>query len=66
MTKDRVGDALQDGPLMLSNLKRIPVTMKDPADGSNITISRLSSGTINGKLFTAYKRYTKRLIEMME
>lgn len=66
MTSDMIGDASQHDPLMLSNLKGIPVMMKDPADGSNMTISSLSSSKLASKLFTAYKSYTRQPIEMMD
>jgi len=65
MTSDAIGDTSEHDPFMLSNLKGIPVLMKDPADGSDMTISSLSSSSLDSKLFTAYKRHTKQLSMMM-
>lgn len=66
MTKELIGDVAQDDPLMSSDLRGLPVMMKDPADGSIMTISSLSSSSLDSKLFTAYKSYTKQPLEMMD
>ena len=51
---------------MLSDLKGVPVMIKDFTDGSDMTISSLSSNSIDSKLFTAYKSYQKQPIEMID
>ncbi len=66
MTSNLLGDVSQDDPLMLSSLKGVPVMMKDPGDGSVMTISTLSNNSLDSKLFNAYKGYTKQPLEMMD
>lgn len=66
MTSDMIGETTGHDPLMLSNLKGIPIMTKDPADGSDMTINSLSGSKLDSKLFTAYKSYTRQPIEMMD
>jgi len=65
MTSDAMGDTSQHDAFMLSDLNGIPISMKDSDDGSVMTISSLSSSSVDRKLFTSYKRYTKQLGGMM-